>query len=296
MINRKKQKELRTIDQGTHEWIKVRKTRLSSSLIRKAISNTDKILDHVETDEFIGLINVGVVIETLIFNFMPGFLRKTGLWTDPDLPYIVGSPDGICEFNGRQIPVEVKTSKASKSFDRLINEYYYQIQSYIYFLNADRLLLIYYEIEKKKLSFLMVNKDKKFKEKYFPLVERSYWKYLAQKYFKENGIEDYLNHLQREMGGQKLLKYYKGDFNEEKRELVIPTKCIKYKEMKMEDILRTEDMSYLKRMLREYTGKLNLDKLNSLTKLNFYMGRQSYIDQRVGEAEAFIESLKKAIK
>lgn len=294
-MNERRKKELAKINQGTNEWISVRKRRLSSSLIRKAISNTDKILDHVDTDEFIGLINIGVVIETLIFNFMPNFLEKTGLWTDQDLPFIVGSPDGICEYNGKQIPVEVKTSKTSKSFERLINEYYYQIQSYIYFLNANKLLLIYYEIEKQKLSFIFVYKDKDYKKKYFPLIERSYWKYLAQGYFKQQGIDNYLECLRKEADDGKVLKFYKGDFSEEKSELKIPSKYIKFKQVSLKSLLKSDSLASIRRKVTKYKGGLDLNKLNDLTNLNFYMGRKSYIEQRIEEAETFIKALHDAI-
>lgn len=294
-MNENRKKELRKIEQENKEWIRVRKTRLSSSLLRKAVTNTEKILNHIDTDEFIGLITIGVLIETLIFNIFKKSLSKTGLWTDKDLPYVVGSPDGICTIDGERVPVEVKSSKNAKTPKKLINEYYFQLQSYMCFMNSDILLLIHYEINEENLKFIIVHRDKGFKKKFFPLIERSYWKFLAKKFFHKSGYKNYLDLIKNKSLKIKPLKYYKGDFKEEKKDLNIPEKSIKFEEIRMERVIRKGDLCNVKQTLRESDSGLDLEKLNKLTELNFYVGRESYIEQRIKETEAFLRSLKKII-
>lgn len=292
-IDNQRVEMLKNIDQRNYEWISTRRNRISSSLLRKAITNTESILDSMHNDEFFSLITIGMLVETLSYNLMPTFMSKTGLWVDSELPYIVGSPDGICTVNEKKIPVEIKSTKSSKSIKMIISEYYYQIQSYISFLNADKLLLIYYEIDAKKLNCVLVHKDAEFKQKYYPLVERSYWKFLAKEHFTNITTHDYFHFLKKAKSEAGILKYYTGNFEEKKSELKVPPKFISYEVVKFEDILEFKQLEFLKSTLKTYESKLNFEKLNELTGNMFYNGKESYIKQKIEETEAFLGSVRR---
>lgn len=284
---------LKTIDQRNYEWVSVRKDRISSSLLRKAITNTESILDSMNNEEFFDLITIGMLVETLSYKLLPQFLSRTGLWVDPELHYIVGSPDGICTINDKKIPVEIKSTKSSKSIDRIISEYYYQLQSYISFLNSDKLLLIYYEIDAKKLNVVFVHRDAEFKNKYYPLVERSYWKFLAKKHFENIPNTDYFDFLKKTTSKAGILKYYSGDFTEDKKLLKVPPKFISYQKVRFEQILGSKNLDYLKKTVNEYSTGLHFDKLNELTGNMFYNGKESYIKQKIEQTEAFLASVRR---
>lgn len=271
----------------------MRRNRISSSLLRKAVTNTESILDSMNNDEYFSLITIGVLVETLIYKLLPNFLQKTGLWVDKELHYIVGSPDGICTFDGKEIPVEIKSTKSSKSIERIISEYYYQLQSYISFLNADKLLLIYYQIDAQKLNVVFVHRDVEFKNKYYPFVERSYWKFLAKKHFDHYPVHDYYDFLKKAKEKSGILKYYKGDFNENKIDLKVPAKFISYEHVKFKKLLDTNDLDYLAKTVGTYIKGLDFDRLNELTGNMFYNGKESYITQKIEETEAFLRSVRR---
>lgn len=247
----------------------------------------------MNNDEFFNLITIGMLVETLCYRLLPGFLSKTGLWVDSELHYIVGSPDGICSIKDKRIPVEIKSTKSSKSIKMIISEYYYQLQSYICFLNADKLLLVYYEIDAKKLNLVLVNRDVKFKQKYYPLVERSYWKFLAQKHFNDLTTQEYYDFLRNVKSEAGILKYYGGNFQESKIELKAPAKFISYKLVKFEDILSSKQIDCLKTTVRNYSTGLNFDRLNELTGNMFYNGKESYIQQKIEESQTFLSSVRR---
>ena len=292
-LDSKKLETLKNISQGDHEWASVRKDRISSSLLRKAITNTESILDSINNEDFFDLITVGFLVETLAYKLMPRFLCRTGLWVDPELHYIVGSPDGICTIEGKRIPVEIKSTKSSKSIERIISEYYYQLQSYISFLDSDKLLLIYYEIDAKKLNVVLVDRDKDFKKKYYPLVERSYWKFLAKKHFDKMTNTDYYNFISSAKWRAGILKYYDGDFSEDKKALTVPPKFIRYTHVRLENFLTHKCLDEVKKMVNQYHTGLNFDKLNEVTGDMFYYGKESYITQKIEQTEAFLGSVRR---
>lgn len=295
-IDISKQEELKTINQRDYEWVSVRKDRISSSLLRKAVTNTESILDSMNNEEFFDLITIGMLVETLVYRLMPSFLTRTGLWVDPELHYIVGSPDGICVVGDQRIPVEIKSTKSSKSIDRLISEYYYQLQSYISFLNSDKLLLIYYEIDAKKFNMVLVDKDKDFKDKYYPFVERSYWKFLAKKHFNNIPSTDYYNFLKKISSKAGILKYYKGDFNEDKKDLKVPPKFISYEHISLSQVLTHKSLENVKKLVNQFHTGLDFNRLNEVTNNMFYNGKESYIAQKIEETEAFLGSVRRYIE
>lgn len=247
-------------------------------------------MNHEEYYEFI---NIGMLVESLTYKLLPDFLNKTGLWVDSELHYICGSPDGICQINGANIPVEIKSTKSSKSIERLISEYYYQLQSYISFLESDKLLLIYYEIDAQKLNVVFVHRDDKFKQKYYPFVERSYWMFLAKKHFNNMPNTDYYDSITRAKNNAGILKYYKGNFREDKKDLKVPSKYIAYSHVKLENILSSKSLEYLRSVTSQYHTGLSFERLNELTGNMFYNGKESYIQQKIDETRAFLGSVRK---
>lgn len=250
----------------------------------------------MNNEEYFDLITIGMLVETLTYKIMPDFISKTGLWVDPDLHYIVGSPDGICTVDGKRVPVEIKATKSSKSIERILNEYYYQLQSYIAFMDSEKLLLVYYEIDAQKLNVVLVDRDVDFKKKYYPFVERSYWKFLAKKYFKKMTNTDYFDFLYKLRSKAGILKYYKGKFDEEKKELRVPAKFISYTRVKLQSILGSKAVDETKKIVGQYISGLNFDKLNELTGKMFYNGRDSYIKQKIDETQAFLGSVRRYLE
>lgn len=177
-MNSKVIDDLKNTHVGSKLWYNSKRYRITGTNARRAISMSDNILKYIDSEPLATGEYENDFYETSIKLIFYKFIKQTGIWIDPELGWLSCTPDGLYNYRGEIIPVEVKCKVSTKSFKDYIKDQYFQIQTQISVLKANFCLLIIIQKKLEKVDFFIVQRKESYEEVYLPRIEFTWLKYV----------------------------------------------------------------------------------------------------------------------
>jgi hypothetical protein len=133
--------KLKNFSARTMEWVKARKNRIPSSIVRRACSMTPSFLNYYSMD--IPQWNIGLLIEKIIVDKLGIYLSHTGMHIPFEYQWLIATPDAY--HVNLKIPVEIKCNMNGTELRKIISKNYHQLQMQMFCTKKRKILLIIYD-------------------------------------------------------------------------------------------------------------------------------------------------------
>ena len=181
-------------------------------------------------------IQFGHKVELVFLQYFKSYFTNGMCKIDKEFPWLSATSDAIFQQNNMSIPVEIKSMDKSRNIDEIIQINYHQLNITAHVFDTPYLYLVVYQKCKQEFSLYKVFKADYYVSIYYPLLERSFYKYLLKSLSGELNSKDYDQYLTSKEFKSKFLKHYNGNFTQEEQKKIKRPTHMYYEKMKFSEI------------------------------------------------------------